>query len=177
MAFNGDHDRTAVAMGVPVAVIAGFAMRDDWAQKLNELGRTHAGDPRSVEAAINRAVNFVQGHQMRAVVDAVLDYVRETMAEGDAGIKKLFFVQTKDGEFFSTRALVDLVKAAQACHEMTDRALGDPAAVRQSDSKGEQLYLNVMKAMSAAEAVGLNSLEIVARNVGAPLQAGPADAA
>jgi hypothetical protein len=176
MAFNGDIDKTAVAMGTPVAVISGIATSNDWSQKLSELGRTPVGDPRSGEAAFNRAINYVQSHQMRAVVDVVLDYMEETMAT-EGGIRKLFFVQTKDGEFFSARALVDLVQAAQACQEMVLRALGDPAVAPKSASQVEELYVNVMKAMSAAEGVGLNSFEIVAKRVGAPFQADATDSA
>ena len=74
----------------------------------------------------------------------------------------------KDSSEFSARPLTDLVKAAETCQLMTQRALGDTAVERpeRNGDKGSDVALRVMKAMEAADAAGLNSIEIVRNELG-----------
>jgi hypothetical protein len=66
-----------------------------------------------------------------------------------------------------------LVKAAEACQQMSARALGDTVAERPDDpgQKGSSIALQVMKAMNAADSSGLSSVELVRKQLNPP----PAD--
>lgn len=165
LAFSGNLEQTAVAMDAPLAVLKELALREQWAAKMSELGRSPDGGP-AEQQLVNRTVNYVQAHRMRSVLDTVLEHVRDELTT-EEGKKRILMSPGKEGDTFSVRAITDLAKAMEACHAMTERALGTPEAA--GGKKGaEDVFLSVMKAMNAAEGVGLSSAEVVRAQLKAP---------
>lgn len=167
LTFGGDVDRTAAATGVSRADVRALAIDEKWADRVAELNELRDGDPRDVQIQINRAVNYVQAHRLRSIVDTMIAHISKLQPEELAG---LFTKTTKDGAEFTARPLTDLVKAAEACQQMSARALGDTVAERPEDPgrAGSSIALQVMKAMNAADASGLSSVELVRKQLTAP---------
>lgn len=175
LVFGGDVDRTAVALNEDAEIISELALQENWKAKLGQLSKITDGDSKELQVQINRAVNYVQAHRIRSIVDKVVSHLSTKSAEE---LVDLFTKVGRNGESeFSSRPLADLVKAAETCQAMTQRALGDTAAERPAEessknSKGSNISLQVMAAMNAADAAGMNSVELVRKELTAPL--GPA---
>ena len=168
IAFAGDAERTAVALNMHVSEIRQLANAENWQAKVSEWTKLREGDPRDVQIQINRAVNYVQAHRLRSVIDKVVSHLSEMDA---AGIVDTLTKNSAHGSEFSARPLTDLVKAAEACQAMTARALGDTIGERPEadpNAKGSSIALQVMAAMSAADKVGLDSVEIVKEQLAQP---------
>ncbi|HYG24464.1 MAG TPA: hypothetical protein VEH04_16925 [Verrucomicrobiae bacterium] len=161
VAFNGDAGKTALTLDIDVETVRDLASAEHWTDKVREWNKLREGDPRNTQIQINRAVNYVQAHRARALLDKVIQH----LSQGDAeDLVDRLTVNTKFGPEFKTRALTDLVKAMEACQLMTQRALGDTAEERptsQEDGKGSNVALLVMNAMNAAESSGLDSVALV----------------
>lgn len=131
--FAGDTVRTAASLGVsPVAVLR-MAEEEGWLKKLEpiiELSKSQR--PGDWERACNRAVNFVQAHRMRLIVERTIKRL--------TGLSEQEFIDlieeqhtTKDGSVtvkLSTRSLADLATAIEKCQALTYQALGDTAPER-----------------------------------------------
>jgi hypothetical protein len=164
--FCGDVDRTAVALNLDAVTIEQLAQAENWKRKAEQWNGLREGDPRDVQIQINRAVNYVQAHRLRALLDLVIADLQD---ESKGKLIDRLTVNTKNGPEFKTRALTDLVKAAEACQLMTQRALGDTSEERPEEqgSKGSNIALLVMKALSAADETGLDSVAIVRKQIAA----------
>lgn len=161
VAFNGNVKQVAHALEIKDGFLEKIAVQEKWSTKLEELGRDPQKGP-AAQIAFNRGINYVQAHRLRGIVDAAIDHIRNKIAsEGETGFKEIFEVVTKDSRHFSTRPLTDLVKAAEACHEMTSRALGDSNAVPKKDTKAGELFVQVQAAMDAAAKLGVDSATTV----------------
>lgn len=171
--FCGDVDKTAVALNLDRETIAQLAHAENWTQKVGEWSALREGDPRDLQIQINRAVNYVQAHRARALLDKVIGF----LSEGDAAaLVDRLTINTKNGPEFKTRALTDLVKAMEACQLMTTRALGDTVDERPEDSngnKGSSVALLVMNAMNAADEHGLDSVQVVKKQLAGPPKIAP----
>lgn len=167
--FGGDVDKTAAATGISREAVRQLVAAEKWKDKISEWMELREGDPRDLQIQINRAVNYVQAHRLRAVIDRVIAHIATLDEEK---LTELLTKTTKDGSEFVTRPITDLVKAAEACQAMSARALGDTAAERPDDpgSKGSSVALQVMRAMNAADASGLSSVEVVRKEL-APIPA------
>jgi hypothetical protein len=168
IAFGGDVDKTSVALDLPAEDIRQLASAENWARKIDDWTKLREGDPRDVQIQINRAVNYVQAHRARALLDKVISH----LSEGDAErLVDRLTVNTKNGPEFKTRALTDLVKAMESCQLMTQRALGDTVGERPEENgnvKGSNVALLVMNAMNAADETGLDSVAVVKKQLAAP---------
>jgi hypothetical protein len=127
--FSGDYVRTAQAAGVTLDALKECAREMHWDQKLASLmTQVRCNKPGDLERAINRSLCFVQAHQIREVLDRVVQELYAMTAEQliaqatpQAGANK---------GTFSARTLADLVTAAEKCHAMLYAALGDTAGER-----------------------------------------------
>jgi len=165
VAFNGDADKTACALDIPVNDIRDLASAENWAAKIADWNRLREGDPRESQIQINRAINYVQAHRMRSILDKVVTYLSE--ADGEKLVQRLT-VNTKNGPELKTRALTDLVKAAEACQLMTSRALGDTVGERpppENGTAGSNIALLVMNAMNSVQETGLDSIAVVRQQI------------
>jgi hypothetical protein len=163
--FCGDAQKTAVACDVDVLTVKELARTENWDLKAAEWSKLRDGNPAEVQIQINRAVNYVQAHRARALLDKVIAF----LSEGDASdLVNRLTINTKHGPEFKTRALTDLVKAMESCQLMTQRALGDNPNVKPEDesANGSSITLQVMKAMAEAEKqTGLDSVQVVRREL------------
>lgn len=176
VAFSGDVMRTAVACNLPPETIHALATSEGWHAKVKEWTTLREGSTADVAVQVNRAVNFVQAHRLRSLVDKVVTEL--TKLEPSELVDKLSsHTRDKSGlripgaSTFSARALTDLVKAAESAHLMTQRALGDTAQERPETGetrKGSSIALLVQQAMNAADATDVNSVEVVRKNLKGP---------
>lgn len=176
VAFSGDVTRTAVACNVSPDTVHALAKAEGWHAKVKEWTTLREGSTADVAVQVNRAVNFVQAHRLRSLVDKVVTEL--SRLEPAELVSRLSSVSTKGTgdnavtrEIFSARALTDLVKAAESAHLMTQRALGDTAQERPENGetrKGSSIALLVQQAMSAADEVNVPSVELVRQNLKAP---------
>jgi hypothetical protein len=163
-AFAGDPVRTAHAMELPMETVRDLAKEEGWDAKLKELNRA-SGDSREVSVQINRAVNFVQAHRTRSVLDKILNEL--VKMEGPELLSRLT-VEGKNGSEVKLRPLTDLVKAIETAQLMTARALGDTADERPKEEHGpggSAIALQVLHAMNAAKEIGVDSVEIVKQQI------------
>jgi hypothetical protein len=174
LTFGGDVDRTSIAVNLDREIVMNLAKAENWPAKLDQLTKLNDGaDSKVLQVQINRAINYVQAHRLRAIVDKVISHLSTKRAED---IVDLFTRVGKNGEpEFSARPLTDLVKAAESCQVMTQRALGDTASERPEDvgegPKGAPIALQVMAAMNAADEVGLDSVALVRKEFAVPPKA------
>jgi len=162
--FNGDIDRTAAAIDMPREDVRKLAESEQWTEKIKEWNELRDGNNKDLQVQINRAVNFVQAHRLRNVVDRIIQYFNNLQEQQ---LIDLLTESTPKGSKFNTRPLTDLVKAAEACHVMSQRALGDSNAPADDNTKGggSSVALAVMKAMAAAEEKDLGAVAIVTKQL------------
>lgn len=162
--FGGDVVRTAHAMNVTSVKILRVAEQLKWHQKLEKiLELRNSGKPGDVERGLSRAMNFVQAHRMRIVLERVLDRLYNMSTE------ELFQMacatkttKDKDGNVTETQALntrpfADIAAALEKCHMMTYVALSDTIGERtkrveerEDTISATQLHSIIAQAMSEA---------------------------
>jgi hypothetical protein len=132
--FAGDISRTAAALNISATAVLRMAEEEHWLAKLEPIiALSKSQRPGAWERACNRAVNFVQAHRMRLILQRTVkrwsgmtdDELMEELSE------KRF---NKDGEEIgrklNTRALADAMAAIEKAHSLTYQALGDTAPER-----------------------------------------------
>jgi len=159
-AFTGDLERTAAALGVRPMDVLRVAQEEEWNEKLKPiLDLKKSSKPGDIERAINRALNFVQAHRLRMVIERVIRRLTGMSAEELESY--LFTSSTKAGgeiAKLSTRALADLASAVEKCHAMTYQALNDsmPERARRNDGNGGieagDMHAKIAEAMRKAAA-------------------------
>lgn len=168
IAFMGDTGKVAAALDVDEFIVKNLATVENWGQKLKQWHSLGDGDPRDVQVQINRAINFVQSHRLRAVLDKLVGKLHKMTPEE---LIDALTVNTKYGSEVKVRALTDLAKAAEAVQLMTQRALGDTDAERPDqnpNTKGSQIMLSVAAAMQAAENPKLDSAGVIKEQLNPP---------
>lgn len=143
--FCGDAQKTAFAADTTVDNVLQLAVEGRWDERLRAiLELKKSQKPGDVERAMNRALNFVQAHRMRLILEAMIkritalspDQLREATTSYHVG---------KDGAVLSatlnTRPLADLAAALEKCHALSYAALSDTAADRKGrppEDQGEE---------------------------------------
>lgn len=134
--FCGDVDRTAHATQLSPDEVRALALAGSWDTKLKpiiELRKSQKQD--DVERAINRALNFVQAHRMRKILEATIRRI-SAMTPDELTEATTMRQIGKDGEVIretlSTRPLADLASALEKCHALTYMALNDTATERKA---------------------------------------------
>jgi hypothetical protein len=166
--FGGDVAKTAVALNLDPQDVRDLARVEKWSDKVEAWNQIRQGDSQDVQVQVNRAINFVQSHRMRSILDKIVSHLSTKDAEA---LVELLTTHGKNGSSFSARPLTDLVKGLEACQLMTQRALGDTAAERPDASKsvkGSSIALLVMNAMNAADSFGLDSAGVVKQQLTNP---------
>jgi hypothetical protein len=158
MAFSGDVSRTAVAVDLDPATVEALAVEEKWHEKMDQYSALRAEDC-NLQVQMNRALNYVQAHQLRLIVDSVIS----ELAQSKERLMESLTIVTKAGVSFSAKPLTDLVKAAEAVQLMTARALGDQGGrVGDSESGGGSIGLSVARALNAvATNQGVDSVALV----------------
>lgn len=184
-AFTGDLERTAAALGVRPMDVLRVAQEEEWDEKLKPiLDLKKSSKPGDVNRAINRALNFVQSHRLRMIIERVIR--RITGMSPEELDQYLFTTSTaKDGSETSklaTRALADLASALEKCHAMTYQALNDSMQERAKRNDGDggidagDMHAKIAEAMRKAAAgktpqaqVFDAKLEVAQAEVGQPI--------
>lgn len=168
MALVGDIQKVSLATDVPEADIEEMAKREGWADKVRRISvMSKSGKPGDWERAQNRALNFVQVHQLRRTIDRVIAHLSEQEA------KEIIEHTTHKGDLtLSARLLTDLASAMQRIHEMSYSALGDSVKERDPEGTGAGAELNsaalhasLIGALNSAKLPGTTPEAIVAETV------------
>jgi len=162
-AFTGDLERTAHAIGVRSMDVLRMADEDRWNDKLKGiLELTKSSKPGDVERGINRAINFVEAHRLRLVIERAI--ARLTGMSVEEFEEYLFTSATdKNGnnhKKLTTRALADLASALEKAHSLSYMALSDTAQDRAKRNEAEsgggipagEMHVKIAEAMRKAGA-------------------------
>jgi hypothetical protein len=139
--FTGDVERTAHAAGVRPVDILNVSEAEGWNERLRSIiALKQSARPGDIERAINRALNYVQAHRLRLLVERVL---HELAGMNTEELKKYLFSEhsPKTGVPFkklTTRALADLSSALEKAHSMTYLSLGDTVQDRNRRKEQEE---------------------------------------
>lgn len=133
--FAGDVQRTAHALGISPVALLRMVDEEGWTERLKGIIELQkSGRPGDWERAINRALNYVQAHRMRLIVErAIRHFTGLSEVEfKDQLLTKAPNVKGAAGQVvkMSTRSIADLASALEKAHAMTYQALGDTAQER-----------------------------------------------
>lgn len=159
--FCGSVPETAHALNVPPAVIETMAVENGWYAKIKTIidlqASAKAGD---VERAVNRAINYVDAHRMRAFLGRVLRKMHDL---SPADLESFIFPQEMNKrdqrvyQTMTTRSLADLASAMEKCQQLTYAALNDTPAERKQtkdessgDATAAEMHVRLAQAMQAA---------------------------
>lgn len=157
--FAGDIERTALALNVPAVAVLKIAEDEGWLSRLAPIiALKKSARPGDIERAINRALNYVQAHTFRLIVERTIQRV-----SGMDAVEFERYVMTKLGKeglesALNTRPLADLASALEKAHAMSYAALEDTSAdrVKRKDTQTEvsagDLYAKMAEAMSKVNA-------------------------
>lgn len=156
----GDVEKTAHALGISPVALLRVVDEEGWLARLGpileKMKSQRSGD---LERGINRALNFVQSHRFRIVLERAL---RMMTNWDDEQMKEYLLPQsyTKEGipdqRKISTRWAADFATSLEKCHSMTYAALNDTATERvrrKDETPGESaldLHARIAQAMSGA---------------------------
>lgn len=160
--FCGDIERTAHALELTPVQVLRVVDEENWTARLKPiLELKKSGKPGDLERAMNRALNFVQAHRMRLIVERAIKHFtgmdEQTFSEMMANGTRF----TKDGQpallKMSTRAIADLASALEKAHAMTYQALGDTSQERmranapaQAGDSYADMHAQIAQAMAKA---------------------------
>jgi len=169
MALVGDVEKVAVALDLPVTVVEQLAEDEGWHKKVSRLCvLSKGGKPGDHERAVNRALNFVQAHQLRGVLNGMISHLAKQTVEEQLDSLS---VKAKDGgATLSARFLSDLTAAMEKLQGMSYAALGDTLGERKDrdlDGDGElgadALHAAVIQALNSSRTPkGIDPVELVA---------------
>lgn len=132
MALVGDAAKTALALDLDADLVEQMAKKEGWAEKVRRISiMAKSGKPGDYERAQNRALNFVQCHQLRRQIDRAIAF----LSTKDPA--EIVIAVTERGEVrYSAKVFTDIAKTMQSIHEMTYSALGDTVRERESNDTG-----------------------------------------
>lgn len=179
LATCGDVLQTATVAQCRVADVLYLAKAELWDAKLNESQIARGPTPEKAKERgreINRMANYIQSVRLRAIIDKTLQWIYEN----EENVTKFCQEVNKQGnKVYSTKPILDLVKAAESVHAMTYRSLGDTVA-KEEGSIGplgniKELHLHVIEAMKNSgqlpdehlkQAEKVNQTDVAVKSVG-----------
>lgn len=159
--LTGDVEKAAHALGISPAQVIEMASSLGWQERLKTIFELKKSNkPGDVEKAINRAVNFVQAHRYRIVLERITNRLYAMSADELVGeITTVSY--DKDGNevkrVINTRILADLATALEKVQQLTYAALVDTSSDRskrkaesddQSDVSLQSIHSVISQAMS-----------------------------
>jgi hypothetical protein len=162
VALQGDPNRVALAVNLDAEEVRALAIQENWEGKIGQVGALREKDS-NFQITLNRALSYVQAQQLSTLIDEVIKH----WSADPAGMLDDFTTTTKNGSTFSTKALTDLVKAAEMVANMKARALGDTGVPEADDrASGASIGLSVANALNAvAGSAGMDSVSIVKKSL------------
>lgn len=136
MATIGDIEKTAAALDLDPLFVGWLAEQEGWLDKVRRVSIMSKGEkPGDWERAQNRALNFVQAHRARMLMDRLI--LALTNSDADEFLAH-FRTRTKDGrDGYSARFFSDLMAALDRAHHLSYAALGDSVGERLDREKEE----------------------------------------
>lgn len=159
----GDPIRTAQIALCKVEEVLFLAKTELWDKKLADRGVV-TGDPENAKRQtqeLNRAACYVQAIRLRALIDRTIHH----LYENEDNVQIFCQEKTKSGKnVFSTKPLLDLVKAGEACQQMLYRSLGDFVAKEATGGAGgslKDLHRYVTEAMGHLPPDAVDKMKVV----------------
>lgn len=129
MALVGDVAKTATALDLDPDFVQWLADSEGWTAKIKRVNiMSKSEKPGDFERAVNRAMVFVQAHQMRGLIDGVMRELRKMPVE--ELMDKCSSVDRLGNLHFSGKLFTDLTTAIEACSRVSFVALGDTVTER-----------------------------------------------
>jgi hypothetical protein len=155
MALVGDVEKVAVALNHPPAVIEQLAEEEGWREKVSRLCvLSKGGKPGDHERGVNRALNFVQAHQLRGVLSEMISHLANQSPEQT--LEELTTRPRDKPAIISAKFLAELAAAMEKVQGMTYAALGDTLGERKDRDLAGNGELGA-DALHAAVITALNS--------------------
>lgn len=152
---GANAQRTALTLKIPVAEVEGLVRQHRWDVKVKEytggIENPTLEDFQRGQRGLNRAVNYIQAHRLRDLVDRVVQKLNDPQT-----LEEYTTVRTKDGFRRDLKPIRELAEAARTAQELSYRALGDSMDVSVTDDQtaakdGKDLQLALIQAMDAAD--------------------------
>lgn len=167
IASVGDVEKTALACDLDPEIVRKLAASEDWEQKVRRLclqskgNGLQAGD---FERMQNRALNWVQSHRLRQVLDEVITHYGEMNPEEILASITTFDKDNKPR--VSARFFTDLAKALETVQGMSYAALGDTIPERQAMTGDEKantaaVHASLIAALNGAGVKQVSSQQLV----------------
>lgn len=147
VACVGSIEKVSLMFDLDPSLVEKLAEENDWLGKVKRLSLVSKDGTDNNEWAKmqSRAISYVQGHQLRAVLQRVLENINQMTREDLTAT----VTAVKAGSVtFTARFYADLAAAMQSAHQMCYAALGDSASEREKVSGGEET-LSIEKLHSA----------------------------
>lgn len=182
MVLVGDVQKVAAATDIPEAVIQELADAEGWTEKVRRISiQSKSGKPGDWEKAQNRALNFVQVHQLRRSLDRVIAHISEKV--DNEQVLDLIEHKTENATNYTAKLFTELAKAMQSLHEMSYSALGDTVRERDPEGSGKDaamtaaaLHVTVIGALNNAKLKDKPSETLVKEAVAKVIELAPAKA-
>lgn len=173
MTVVGDIDKCAMALDLDPAIVASLASSEGWSEKIRRISLiSKSGKPGEWERAQNRALNFVQAHRVRSLLDRMITHYASMTGEQLANV---FCSEhsTKEGGGIriktpSAKFLSDLMCAAERAHHLSYAALGDTVIEREAriDEEGNSvsaasLHASLIAALNSPASAELSAEMLV----------------
>lgn len=155
MSLVGCVEKVAAALDLDPAIVQGLADEFGWDVKLRRVSlMSKSGKPGDYERAQNRALNFVQAHRLRLVLDKLIAAYSDLTPE--EAVLKSATVDKDRLPHASSRYFADLAAAVEKVQALSYAALGDSLKERterdpNDDSGGmtpNQLHAAVIAALN-----------------------------
>lgn len=154
----GDVEKTAHALGIPAVTLLKVVDEESWVSRLGPImEKMKSHKPGDLERGINRALNFVQAHRLRLILErAVKVMTGWTDAEMQANLLQETCTKMGSSTKLTTRWAADFATALEKCHSMTYQALNDTASERvkrkeeSTDGSALDLHARIAAAMGSA---------------------------
>lgn len=166
ISFQGDLNRAALVLEMDPEDLKALAKQENWEEKTKHLAAMRESDT-NLQINLNRAVNYLQARQLSGLIDGV---IKELATKSSEELVDLLTTHTKNGSSFDTKAITNLVKAAELVQGMTCRALGDGGTqIAEEKENGASIGLNVANALNAAQSdLGVDAFTIVKKSLNPP---------
>ena len=152
---GANAQRTALTLKIPVSRVEDLVKLHRWDVKVKEytggIENPTLEDFQRGQRGLNRAVNYIQAHRLRDLVDRIVRKLNDQDT-----LEEYTTIRTKDGFRRDLKPIRELAEAARTAQELSYRALGDSMDVSVTDDQtaakdGKDLQLALIQAMDAAD--------------------------
>jgi len=170
MSLVGDESKTATALDLEPAFIEWLAEQEGWREKVRRISiMSKSEKPGDWERAQNRALNFVQAHRVRILIDKLLHILSKDADEDPQTLLTRLTTTTKDGHCnISARFFADITSAMEKIHTLSYYALGDSVGERRdraaedgSDVSAAQIHAALLQALNSPVSQGVSTQALV----------------